>query len=211
MQNLLLILRLIWLPRSLAKVAIVTSNILVIPISAAVIALEIATIIAAAVGGMDEPFIDIWAYLRECGGLSIQAFAGLSLIFAPWVILFVAIFKDKSRSRWAAESRAIILAPLCFMLPVLVWSVSIMFAQIDDPSFGVGKIAPNWVVSPVFQFLGSPLWLLIMVVAGVVVCDRAAREVRRTFPVGDPSNCEECGYFLKGLPERRCPECGKAF
>ena len=29
--------------------------------------------------------------------------------------------------------------------------------------------------------------------------------------VPDSAQCRECGYLLRGLPEPRCPECGRPF
>ena len=33
----------------------------------------------------------------------------------------------------------------------------------------------------------------------------------RYWPIYPPGYCKGCGYCLRGLPEPRCPECGRAF
>lgn len=211
MNSAFAILRLLWSPRSLAQVAISVSYAWVIPLGAAVIALEFAAIFGGGTGGLFEPYRDLGAYFEKHADMAITWAVIASLFCAPGAILFAAMFHDKHHTRLAAGCRAVMLAPTCFMIPVLVWSVSIMLAQAQSSAVGIVKPVPAWVMFPIFQFLGSPWWLLIMVLAGIALCFQAIREVKRTFPVPDAPSCVQCGYFLTGLSERRCPECGKGF
>jgi hypothetical protein len=41
--------------------------------------------------------------------------------------------------------------------------------------------------------------------------ERAARVIASELGPPNPTHCEECGYNLWGLPEPRCPECGRPF
>ncbi len=162
-------------------------------------------------GSLSEPFGSLGAYLQECGEIALYVAGGFGVFFTPWIILFVAIFRDKRRSRWAAESRAIILSPISFILPLAMWCAFAILAQVQDTNFGLLTGKATWIMSPVISFLGSPWWLLVGVVGVVVYCERATRQVRRTFPEIDPPRCPECDYILKGLPQPRCPEFGQEF
>lgn len=65
-----------------------------------------------------------------------------------------------------------------------------------DPLFGL------------YFFLAPPSigWLVpFLILSGVVFLRNRFRPV---FPSG---HCSKCGYDLQGLPEPRCPECGKPF
>ncbi len=42
--------------------------------------------------------------------------------------------------------------------------------------------------------------------------ERAGRLIAAHFgPPKNPAHCANCGYDLRGLPEPRCPECGRPF
>jgi len=60
----------------------------------------------------------------------------------------------------------------------------------------------------VFSFLAPPAigWLApFAVLSGAVFLRNRYR------PIYPPGYCGKCGYDLQGLPEPRCPECGKSF
>ena len=211
MQNLLLILRLIWSPKSLAQVAIRTSNVLAVVFGAAALALNWALIFIPSFIAVSEPYLKFWLYLLECANRVFLGAPFIFLISTPLIILFVVILNEVYSKRLAAGCRTIALAPTCFILPVFIWSVAIMLVHAQHNDVAITKTVPQWVFSPIFRFLGSPWWLLIMLLGGIVLCIGAVLKVKRTFPRPDSPNCVECGYFLKGLPERRCPECGKEF
>lgn len=211
MQNLLLVLRLIWSPKSLAQIAIRTSNALAIVFGAAVSAFAVTAILMPGFISVGEPHLRFWLYLLECAKRVFLGAPFIVLISTPLIIFLVVIFNEVYSKRLAAGCRTIALAPTCFILPVFIWSVAFMLVCAQHNDVAMSKTVPPWVFSPVFRFLGSPWWLLIMLLAGIVLCIGAVLEVKRTFPRPDSPNCAECGYFLKGLPERRCPECGKEF
>jgi len=211
MNNDFAIFRLFWSPRSLAAVAIDVSNPSAILASALAIDLGLAMLGAVFIGSLSEPFPSLAAYVQQCVGIAAQIAGLLGIIFTPWVILFIAIFKDAPRSRGAAQSRAVILSSISVLPVLFLWSVVAALAQVQDTNFGLLTGKATWIMSPVISFLGLPWWLLVGVVGVVVYCERATREVRRTFPEIDPPRCPECDYILKGLPEPRCPECGQEF
>ena len=211
MQNLLLILRLIWSPKSLAQVAIRTSNVLAIVFGAVVSAFAVTAILMPGFISVGEPYLKFWLFLLECAKRVFLGAPFIVLISTPLIILFVLIFNEFYSKRLAAGCRAIALAPTCFILPVLIWSLAMMLVWAQHSDVVMPNTVPQWVFSPVFRFLASPWWLLIMLLGGIVLCTQAVLEVKRTFPRPDSPNCAECGYFLKGLPEPRCPECGKEF
>lgn len=211
MNNAFAILRLLWSPRSLATVAIAVSNPAAIIASAIAINLGLAMLGAAFIGSFSEPFPSLAAYAQEYVGIAAR-FAGLlGIIFTPWVILFIAIFKDAPRSRGAAESRAVILSLIIAVPALVLWSGFAVMAQVQHLSFGLLTGKPAWTMSPVISFLASTWWLPAGVVVVAVLCERATREVRRTFREIDPPQCAECAYCLRGLSQPRCPECGRAF
>ena len=211
MSNIFAIFRLFWSPRSLAAVAIDVSNPSAIVASTLAIDLGLAMLGAVLWSSVSELFPSLAAYVQECVGIAARMAGLLGIIFTPWVILFVAIFKDAPRSRGAAESRAVVLSTV-IALPVLaLWCGCAVMAQVQDLNFGLLIGKPTWIMSPVIGFLGSIWWLPVGVVAVAVYCERATREVRRTFREIDPPQCAECGYCLKGLYQPRCPECGQEF
>ena len=211
MNNAFAILRLFWSPRSLAVVAMEVSNPLAILASAIAIDLGLATLGAVFCGSLTEPFPSPVAYVQECVDVAWRIAGLLGVVFTPWVILFIAIFKDAPRSRGAAESRAVILSSIVALPALALWSVFSMMAHVQHLGFGLLTGKPTWIMSPVIGFLGSIWWLPVGVVAVAVDCERATREVKRTFREVNPSRCVECSYCLKGLSEPRCPECGQEF
>jgi len=59
-------------------------------------------------------------------------------------------------------------------------------------------------------------WLGFGATASVWVADegdaeRAAHVIARECGPPNPTHCANCGYNLWGLPEPRCPECGRPF
>jgi hypothetical protein len=65
---------------------------------------------------------------------------------------------------------------------------------------GVGKVIASGVGGPFWAvFAVLMAWPALAFVRGPVRRWRRRREGR----------CTQCGYSLKGLPEPRCPECGK--
>ena len=211
MNNAFAILRLLWSPRSLAAVAIAVSNPSAIIASAIAINLGFAMLGAVFFGSMSGPFPSLAAYAQECVGIAGRMAGLFGIIFTPWVILFIAIFKDAPRSRGAAESRAVILSSIIALPALVLWSGFAVMGQVQHLNFGLLTGKPAWIMSPVISFLASTWWLPTGVVVVAVLCERATREVRRTFPEIDPPQCAECGYCLNGLSEPRCPECGQAF
>ncbi len=179
--------------------------------SALAIDLELAMLGAVLWASISEPFPSLTAYVQQCVGIAAQIAGLLGIIFTPWVMLFLAIFKDTPRSRGAAESRAVILSSIIALPALALWSVFGMMAQIPHLGFGLLTVKPTWIMSPVIGFLGSIWWLPVGVVAVAVYCERATRAVKRTFREIDRPQCAECGYCLKGLSEPRCPECDQEF
>ena len=86
MQNLLLILRLIWSPQSLAQVAIKTSNILAILIFASVLALDYALILLPAFIAVGEPHLKFWLYIIKCANNIFLGTPFIVLISTPLII-----------------------------------------------------------------------------------------------------------------------------
>ena len=211
MSNAFAILRLFWSPRSLAAVAMEVSNPSALLASALAIDLGLAMLGGAFFGGLAEPFGSLTAYVRECVETAMRIAGLLGIIFTPWVILFIAIFKDAPRSRGAAESRAVILSTIIALPALALWSGFAVMAQVPHLGFGLLTGKPTWVMWPVIGLLGSIWWLPVGVVVVAVLCERATREVKRTFQEIDPPQCAECGYCLKGLSQPRCPECGQEF
>ncbi len=211
MNNAFAIFRLFWSPRSLAAVAIAVSNPSAIIASAIAIDLGLAMLGGAFIGSFSEPLPSSAAYAQECVDIALRVAGLFGVVFTPWVILFIAIFKDAPRSRGAAESRAVILSMIIALPALALWSGFAVMAQVQDANFGLLTGKPPWLMSPVISFLGSTWWLPVGVVAVAVYCERATREVRRTFREIDPPQCAECGYCLKGLSQPRCPECGQEF
>ena len=211
MNNAFAIFRLLWSPRSLAAVAIDVSNPLAILTSALAIDLGLAMLGAVFWASISEPFPSLAAYAQECVGIAAWIAGVLGVVFTPLVMMFIAIFWDTRRSRGAAESRAVILSSIIALPALALWSGFAVMAQVQDLNFGLLTGKPAWIMWPVIGFLGSIWCLPVGVVAVAVYCERATREVRRTFREIDPPQCAECGYCLKGLSEPRCPECGQAF
>ena len=211
MNNAFAILRLLWSPRSLATVAMEVSNPSALLASALSIDLGLAMLGAVFFGSMSEPFPSLAAYAQACAGIAAWIAGVLGVVLTPWVMMFIAIFWDTRRSRGAAESRAVILSTVIALPALALWSGFAVLAQVQHLNFGLltGKTA--WIMSPVISFLASTWWLPAGVVVVAVLCERATREVRRTFREIDPPQCPECGYCLKGLSQPRCPECGQEF
>ena len=211
MNDAFAILRLLWSPRSLAAVAMEVSNPSALLASALSIDLGFAMLGAVFFGSVSEPFPSLAAYAQECVGIAAWIAGILGVVLTPWVMMFIAIFWDTRRSRGAAESRAVILSTVIALPALALWSGIAMMAQVQHLGFGLLTGKPTWIRSPVIGFLGSIWWLPAGVVVVAVLCERATREVRRTFREIDPPSCAECGYCLKGLSEPRCPECGQEF
>lgn len=63
----------------------------------------------------------------------------------------------------------------------------------------------------VSEVVGAIAWqagFIAMIVGG---CFGAWVGFRGRIPIGHTSGCVKCGYDLRGLPDRRCPECGHSF
>lgn len=52
------------------------------------------------------------------------------------------------------------------------------------------------------------IWLVVPAVAGVVIRAVLQRRYRDFFGQGSQPRCARCGYPIRGLPHRICPECG---
>ncbi len=182
-------------------------------ILAGALAIDLGLVMLGAVlwSSVSEPFPSLAAYVQECVGIAAQIAGVLGVVFTPLVMMFIAIFWDTRRSRGAAESRAVILSMVIVLPALALWSGFAVMAQVQHLNFGLLTGKPAWIISPVIGFLGSTWWLPVGVVVVTVLCERATREVRRTFREVDPPQCPECGYCIKGLSQPRCPECGQEF
>jgi hypothetical protein len=119
-------------------------------------------------------------------------------------MLFLSVDPDVTTEHHRARVRLVLLLPVTFVLPMLIWAP---LATLSLPSVGIligGK--PAWLISPVCRVLGSEWWLLPLVIAMVIQLWRGwdGMLARAT---GDC--CVGCGYPLIGLTSPRCPECGR--
>ncbi len=89
-------------------------------------------------------------------------------------------------------------------MPGLACAAAVILAVIADPAFAIGSPKPAWLDVPVFA-PGCPGVLLPLVGAPALLLWSGARLTRL---VQSGRSCATCGYDLRGLIDRRCPECG---
>ncbi len=143
-----------------------------------------------------------------CYGVAIRATAGLIAPLVPnihpflWLALYLtAYMTGLGLLCWplrAYKSTASISAVA--FLGVFAYSIPGQIELMRSPPTN------RWFV--VFSFVAPPfiVWLVpFAVLSGVIFLRNRYR------PIYPPGRCGKCGYDLQGLPEPRCPECGKSF
>jgi hypothetical protein len=141
-------------------------------------------------------------------GVAIRAAGGAIAPHVPnihpvlWVALYLAVYTLglallcwplRAYKPTASISAVASLGLYAYSLPS---QVTFIRSDVFDPPFIV------------FAFLAPPIifWLVpYAALSGVVFLRNRYR------PIYPPGHCGRCGYDLQGLPEPRCPECGKPF
>ena len=91
---------------------------------------------------------------------------------------------------------------------ILTASVSICLPMFDE-NFGFLAARRGPLHVPLAHWIAIALWVgFCCRIAAVFRRKWEAEKLRRA---NEPPQCRECGYILIGLPEPRCPECGRAF
>jgi hypothetical protein len=165
--------------------------------------------------GFDEPYLSITEYLLDVLLASLFLYPlAIVVVFAalPFVSLVVGIQMRVSgrchRHRGFPRARAILLAPVPFLLPCVVWCFFWCCARLHVGGLLVRE--PGWLSWWGIQAVGSG-WL--WVAGTVLMILNAAWSVSRVpgIPVeAEALHCDCCGYNLTGNESGVCPECGVA-
>jgi len=120
----------------------------------------------------------------------------------------------------AAFLAALALAIGVFCVPLRTYRTVLAasaFAILGGIGAGIPRIVP-WMVRTWSQPLGKPYLAVLLVspflltwAAECLLLSLIVFLRNRYRPVFPPGHCRKCGYNLFGLPEPRCPECGKPF
>src|SRR5687767_1431383 len=101
--------------------------------------------------------------------------------------LFASLDADLTSEHHRTRIRFLLLLPAPLLLPLLAWG----FCTVEK-----------------IPVAGSPWWLAVLGVALLVLMQRGWNKMHAR---SQGEHCVGCGYLLLGLPEPRCPECGREF
>jgi hypothetical protein len=209
-----MILKLLWAPFSLARVACRVST----PTSALVGLLAICFQVGVLINGMGasigEPYRDLnHYYFMAALHAPIFVFAGSLfwlLIAIPYKIVAFSVGTILGREgKRGYFRRALLIAPVCMIPPVTLGCMLLMLLPVQHPSFELISGKPSWVTSPWIPraCLGGGVVLVWYFVTVVVVAVRRLPGVMATMA---EDHCGACGYDLTGNESGICPECGRA-
>lgn len=200
------ILRLLWSPGALAESALRTPAIAALLAWTASGAIIVLCLGFALVAGSEGPYSDLADALRADLEAALRYTPLVALLAAvAGAVVLIGTSRDRDANR--AGARAVLLSPVCVLLPIIAWTplgaiVSVMHTNLySDP-------AP-WVHAPIIRILGAHWWLLGAALAYVWILRHAAARLYLLHAPG-AQVCPACGYDLRGLDAGlACPECGR--
>lgn len=206
-------IRLLWSPGALPFVAASCSLARAALAGTLILAAELSLAITAQVSGAGEPFADFKDYAEEGFRTVVPAYLFVAVVFGVLALLLVLSARLMPSRRWHAIIKALLLCPVVFLIPVLVWSVFAWLNCAADPNFQFWAYAqkPSWLSSPIIAIIGSPVWVpagFVLLIAHFV---RALPKLNQFLADLPGPRCLHCDYLLLGLTVPRCPECGHAF
>ena len=208
-----MIVRLIWSPRSLASLAARVSTPRAYLAGCVTLSLLIGCAVSGAMTGGAEPFRDFLDYFQSAILSALIVAVTLGLVFSSVLLVIVANFCVwLTHTPWKkpAAVRIILLSPLCWTLPVIIWSVLAALHYASYSSFGLMSGKPEWIESPLIAVFSSIGWLFPAVLVWLVHCVKSYSTCVELLAKKGPPMCHDCGYNLTGNVSGRCPECGRS-
>ncbi len=205
--------RLLWSPGALPFVATHCSPVRAALAGTLFLAAEVSLPITALISGADEPYADFGDYAEDGFIIVVSLYSLLTIVFGALALLLVLSARLMPSRRWHAIIKALLLSPVVFLIPVMVWSVFAWLNYAADPTFQFWAYAqkPAWLSSPIIAMLGSAVWVpagFVLLIAHFV---RTLPKLNQFLADLPGPRCLQCDYLLLGLTVPRCPECGHAF
>src|SRR5215470_9371729 len=100
---------------------------------------------------------------------------------------------------WTAEDGAVDIA---------VGPEGLAIAQCIAPGSPYGGYVTAQLLVPHWILLSGGLLASLIALVLMTGCAEIVRAARRHAAIRRRGRCRQCGYLLRGLAERRCPECG---
>jgi len=179
-------LRLIWSPTSLPRLAMTLRSSAALMAGAlywfAFIGAAVAAVMTAEGDGINAPDERFVAFVNY---FVLGGFVTTCLVFPlAWL---ASLDADMTSEHHRTRVRFMLLLPGPIILPLLIWGVLAIW---DVPLAG----SPWWIIA----FVAAMGWLV-------------HRSWNRAYAQAHGDRCVGCGYLLIGLPQPRCPECGRDF
>ena len=163
-----------------------------------------------------------WIWSSAPGKPWVFAFIfGLGLLFINAAGALLLLIYLRRLSRWFGLDKAVRLIRglwrllrLCVLVLLLLAAIVGLFLILKHGSgwqspaaFGADWGLSTWVLMLLIGRLPAILiWIWVL-----VILSRFGKELRPIQQILGHIVCLGCGYLLKGLPEPRCPECGRPF
>lgn len=194
----------VWSPGRLAEIAVRVPMSEALVGAVAAVGLEIASVTWATLApGM----VRSWSWAGMVGSVVSAMVFGVCLAWVATVAVGSVLEWTARSDKDRAVARVLLLSPLPWTCPVLMWSALAMLGSMRGSAMAP---SPSWEGWPGVEVLGSRWWFLGVAIAYVWLLRHAAWRLDQLFARGAAA-CPGCGYDLRGLEEEeRCPECGRA-